>query len=77
MTPTYNANTPTRAGVYAVDGSKHDLRRYWHPATGWSAPAYHDDPADIRDRAWRTSADRERVAGIVWREVPLEAALPG
>jgi hypothetical protein len=75
MTATYNTATPPRAGVYAVNGSKHDLRRHWAPATGFSAPFYADDPADIVERAMRTPADRELAAGIVWREVqPQHAA---
>ena len=69
MNATYNATTPPHAGVYAVTGSKHELRRHWHPATGFSAPWYRDDPAEIVERAMRSPADRENVPNIRWREV--------
>lgn len=67
----WNNGTPVAPGVYDVTGSKHGLRRYWHPATGFSTPWYHDDPPDIVARASRGSADRENVPNIRWREVPV------
>jgi hypothetical protein len=64
----WNDETPAVAGVYAVSGSKHDLRRAWSPKTGWSAPWYKDDPDDIVARAMLTDADRENVGHIRWAE---------
>lgn len=63
------STTPPRAGIYRVGGSKHELRRHWHPATGFSAPFYADDPIEIVERAMRTPADRENAGSIVWHEV--------
>ena len=66
--------TPAAPGVYAATGFKDELRRQWHPATGFSAPWYFDDPTEIIDRAKRTPADRELVHCIRWRESPVALA---
>jgi hypothetical protein len=68
----WNEGTPMAAGVYAVDGSKHELRRAWSPAHGWSAPWYDGDPDDIVARAMLTDADRDVT--IKWREAACMAA---
>jgi hypothetical protein len=64
----WNDGTPAAPGVYAVDGSKHDLRRAWSPTHGWSAPWYCGDDDEIVARAMLRSAERDTV--ILWREVP-------
>lgn len=63
----WNRGTPAAPGVYVVNGYRDQLRRYWAPETGFSAPWYEGDEPEIVERATVTPADRDLVRSIRWR----------